>query len=391
MGDSKDNSRVIWADWTRALACFLVMVVHSTEPFYLGSDGLCIMTHTDVWWCALFEGASRACVPLFVVISGYLLLPVRKPAKVFLGRRLKRIVIPFVFWSLMYAVFAGDFRDNISNLALNFNYSAGHLWFVYMIIGLYLLMPVISPWVDKASRKELLAYLVLCLLTGMLPYIRDIMSGSDIAVIYGPTGIPERAAYPLWGEASWNEYGMFYYFSGFIGYVLLGAFLRKFYDEGTKKFTSKIAVPSLITGFGICVYGFIHKADELSGGVFPLNKSLDGAVSMETALNYDTLGVALLTLGSISLLVRIINCGKFYRNIIKPVSQASYGMYLMHIFVLSAVSVWLGECPGTGGGLPGDATTPLRIALTATITYVVVAVAAIAIQKIPCIGKWVIG
>ena len=62
--------REIWLDFLRVTACFLVMIVHSTEPFYLGSDGGLILSATDAFWVALFEGLSRCCVPVFLPLYG---------------------------------------------------------------------------------------------------------------------------------------------------------------------------------------------------------------------------------------------------------------------------------------------------------------------------------
>ena len=67
--------REIWLDFLRVTACFLVMTVHSTEPFYLGGDGTLVLTSADAFWVSLFEGIARCCVPLFVMASGYLQLP----------------------------------------------------------------------------------------------------------------------------------------------------------------------------------------------------------------------------------------------------------------------------------------------------------------------------
>ena len=67
--------REIWLDFLRVTACFLVMTVHATEPFYLGGDGTLVLSPADAFWVSLFEGLARCCVPLFVIASGYLQLP----------------------------------------------------------------------------------------------------------------------------------------------------------------------------------------------------------------------------------------------------------------------------------------------------------------------------
>ena len=67
-------------------------------------------------------------------------------------------------------------------------------------------------------------------------------------------------------------------------------------------------------------------------------------------------------------------------------------MYLSHLLVLVAVSAWLRELLGLGDkGVLGIWTTPVQILSTALIAYVLVAVACILIQKIPKLGKIIMG
>ena len=194
----------------------LVMLTHATEPFYLGGEGSLILTQSDAVWVAVMDVFSRAAVVLFIIASSYLQFPLHYPTGEFLRRRALRILIPFFLWTLVYALVWGEPVQNFKDLLWNFNYAAGHLWFVYMLLGLYLLMPLLSPWAEKVSRKELQLYLGIWLFTTLIPFIRSGLGGLA-PVIYGPSGIPDVAKYPLWGEASWNAYGLFYYFSGIVG------------------------------------------------------------------------------------------------------------------------------------------------------------------------------
>ena len=91
-----DSKRIIWLDWLRVTACFLVMLTHSCEPFYLGGDGSLILTRTDAVWASFFDSLVRCCVALFVVASSYLQFPVHYPTGEFFRRRAVRILIPFV-------------------------------------------------------------------------------------------------------------------------------------------------------------------------------------------------------------------------------------------------------------------------------------------------------
>ena len=386
-----DNSREVWIDWLRVAACFMVFVVHSTEPFYLGGDGSLILTETDAFWASFFDSFVRSCVPLFIIASSYLQFPTHYPTMEFFRRRAVRILVPFLLWTVVYAFRWGEPVENFRNLLLNFNYAAGHLWFVYMLLGVYLLMPLLSPWAEKVEKKELQIYLGICLFTTMIPLIRDWAAGGATTVIYGPSGLPRQALFPLWGEASWNAYGTFYYFSGFIGYLLLGLYFRKFVGELSWKKTLGIAIPCYIAGFAISFGGFLRRVYETAEGTFPVGGLVENAVWWETTWCNDTIGVVLMAIAWILVFKKIKAEGRFYKNVLLPVSKASYGIYLMHLLILvpicGAFRNWLGS--GSEGVL-GFWTTPAEILLSAITAFIGTSLVSVLIRRIPKIGKYIV-
>ena len=384
--------REIWIDWLRIIACFGVMLTHSVEPFYLGGEGSLILTKADAFWVGFLNVLPRACVALFVVASSYLQFPLHYSAGEFFKRRAVRILIPFVIWSVVYALVWGEPVQNFKDLLLNFNYAAGHLWFVYMLIGLYLLMPLLSPWAEKVGKRELQVYLGIWLFTTVIPLIRQLVGGSA-PVIYGPSGIPNAALYPLWGEASWNAYGVFYYLSGFVGYMLLGLYFRKFVGELSWGRTMAFALPLFLGGFAICSGGFLSRVWADCGGSFPVEGPVGLAALWEGPWLNDTLGVALMTIAWILVLRKIGDSDSaFTRRVVVPVSQAGYGMYLSHLLLLGLVSGWIRGWLGLGAdGVLGVWTTPVQILLTAIISFVSVALICCLIRRFPKLGKWIVG
>lgn len=389
---TKYNDREVWVDWMRVLACFMVMVVHSTEPFYLGGDGGQILTRADMWWSAAFDSMVRMCVPLFIIASSYLQFPLRYSTGEFFKRRAVRVLVPFALWSVVYAFYWGEPVDNLKSLLLNFNYAAGHLWFVYMLVGVYFIMPLLSAWAREVGKRELQCYLALWLFTTMLPLLRDWVSTDALALTYGPTGIPRQALFPLWGEASWNTYGTFYYVSGFVGYMLLGLYFRRFAQVESWGRTLAKALPLYAVGFAITAGGFVHRVLASCGDTFPAATGLDKAVWWETTWNFDSTGVALMAIASIMMLRKVTASGTFYNKVLLPVSRASYGMYLIHMIVLASVSGMLRDAFGVGAdGTLGMWTTPVQIAGTALLSFVTVAVLAVVVQRIPRVGKYLMG
>ena len=383
--------RVIWLDWMRVAACLMVIVVHATEPFYLGGDGSLILTRTDAFWASFFDSLVRACVPLFVIASSYLQFPLHYSSEEFFRRRAVRILVPFILWTVVYALVWGSPVQNFKDLLLNFNYAAGHLWFVYMLVGVYLLMPLLSPWAERVGRTELRIYLGLCLFTTVIPLLRDWVFGAP-TVVYGVSGLPRQALFPLWGEASWNAYGVFYYLSGFVGYLLLGLYVRKFLGTWSWRKTLAVALPCFAAGFALSFGGFLRRVWLSSGGEFPVGGLVEKAVWWETTWCNDTLGVALMAIAWVLLFRKIQASGGFYRRVTLPLSRAGYGMYLSHLLVLVPICTWVRGWLGSGdAGILGFWTTPAEIVLSAVACFVVVGAGSIALQRIPKVGKFIMG
>lgn len=383
--------RVIWLDWMRVAACLMVIVVHATEPFYLGGDGSLILTRTDAFWASFFDSFVRACVPLFIIASSYLQFPLHYSSEEFFRRRAVRILVPFVLWTVVYALVWGSPVQNFKDLLLNFNYAAGHLWFVYMLVGVYLLMPLLSPWAERVGRTELRIYLGLWLFTTVIPLLRDWVFGAP-PVVYGVSGLPRQALFPLWGEASWNAYGVFYYLSGFVGYLLLGLYVRKFLGTWSWRKTLAVALPCFAAGFALSFGGFLRRVWLSSGGEFPVDGLVEKAVWWETTWCNDTLGVALMAIAWVLLFRKIQAAGGFYRRITLPLSRAGYGMYLSHLLVLVPICTWVRGWLGSGdAGILGFWTTPAEIVLSAVACFVVVGAGSIALQRIPKVGKFIMG
>lgn len=350
---TQNAPRVVFLDWLRAIACFMVMLVHSIEPFYLGGpDGTYIASLSDAFWVTFINSALRPAVPLFVLASSYLLFPIKTDTPTFFRRRFVRVLVPLLVWSLLYACVpmigqGGDVDviGNLKTLVFNFMMHSGHLWFVYMLIGVYLLMPLISPWAEKVSRNEERAFLCLWAFTTLIPLLR-------------PAAMALTGSSEVWGECPWNEFGTFYYVSGFIGYLVLGHYFRTHVGELSWKKTLAVAIPFWLAGYAVTFGGFWAVMPRELG--FPISAPYQTAVDMEITWNFSTFGVMMQTVAYFLILRKITASGRFYEKAVLPVSRLSYGVYLMHMFVLIPVFAWVNSW---------GIATPLVMILTAVITY----------------------
>ena len=104
--------RIVFLDYVRVFACFLVMLVHASENFYgaAGSTDMAgpqsfLQNEADRLWVSVYDGFSRMSVPLFMIVSAYLLAPMKKGQSCwqFYRKRFLRIMPPFVFFMVLYS------------------------------------------------------------------------------------------------------------------------------------------------------------------------------------------------------------------------------------------------------------------------------------------------
>ena len=154
-----------WPDRLRNLATVMVIGIHVAAPIAHG-EGSDFNGHW--WWAGNFwNSLTRPAVPLFVMLSGYLLLSKDYPLPDFLKKRFSRVIIPAVFWMLVYSFYGYMAKGTPSTIgeALR-NVVTGpvhyHMWFIYLIIGLYLVYPVLRAWVRTATNQEFLYFFIMC-------------------------------------------------------------------------------------------------------------------------------------------------------------------------------------------------------------------------------------
>ena len=180
---SKTGGTPLPVDLIRTIALILVLILHAAiEPDPIVAQ----MTQTSVWhwWTEnIYNSLARPSVPLFILLSGSLLLQPSKiePLSNFLKKRFKRIGLPFLFWGIAY--FAWRFFVNHEVLSLN-SIMQGiltgpyyHFWFLYMLIGLYLITPILRVIVAYSDRK-ILGFFILLWFLGVA--VAPLLSLSDI-------------------------------------------------------------------------------------------------------------------------------------------------------------------------------------------------------------------
>lgn len=146
-------------DLARVLAIGAVVLIHVVAPVVSGAHGA--EFSQPRWWLGnVIDSACRAAVPLFVMVSGALMLSAGRREQVgdFYRRRVQRIGLPLVFWSAAYLVLRTTVHgqslgpeDILRALANGSPYF--HLYFLFVIAGLYLVTPFLRLLVDHAPER----------------------------------------------------------------------------------------------------------------------------------------------------------------------------------------------------------------------------------------------
>ena len=327
---NQKNQHIVWLDVVRFIAMFTVVCCHCTDPFNF-YPGTAPNIGEIKLWGAIYGSVLRPCVPLFVMITGALLLPVRGDASTFYKKRIPRVFYPFLIWSVLYNLFpwitgllglnpqiildffpyAGEevMRQSFSvsleyilMIPFNFSILAVHMWYIYLLIGLYLYLPVFSAWVEKASERAKLMFLLAWGVTLLLPYYYQFVSNY------------------LWGTCSWNSFGMLYAFAGFNGYLLLGHYLKNL--EWSLKKTLTIGIPMFAVGYAVTFLGFRH--------ITALPEYTDEM--LELFFTYCSLNVVMMTIPVFMLAKKVKVNSERMKKALANLTVCGFGIYMIHYF-----------------------------------------------------------
>ena len=372
----KDNKRIIWLDFVKFIAISMMIAVHCT-------DNVTPTERSEAWynlWGSFYGSFMRPAIPLFVMVTGALLLPVKENISTFYTERLTRLVIPFIVWSVLYNLFPwitgllglsptiiNDFfawaepdqsfsgaLHNILMIPFNFSMLAVQMWYVYLLIGLYLYMPFFSAWVKQASVKEQKIFLTLWFISLFIPYLREYLTKD------------------LWGTCSWNEFGLLYYFAGFNGYLLLGYYIKNNDINFSWGKLAVIGIPSFIIGYCITFLGF-KSITAIPG---------QPAELVELFFTYCSPNVLLMTLPIFLVIKKNHFKSVTIRRFAINISTCTLGIWMSHYLFLGPCYMLVEFLP-LHTMLKMIVCTILLLSITWGFVYV--------IRKSGKIGKWIMG
>ncbi|WP_353052241.1 acyltransferase family protein [Serratia marcescens] len=276
----------------RALACFAVILIHAS-----------IIYSPTEWWANNFYGViPRFAVPFFFMISGVLLINKSYTPLMFFTKRLPRVVLPLIAWSIIYYIWKQDDYKSIANFSKQFVTFPiyYHLWFLYSMIGVYLSAIVLIPFYNNSSHAEKLCFLALWITTNFLyPTAMGISeSKNNLIDIYN-----------------------LHVFYGMSGWFFLGAYLRDIKKPSCKIKTAHALVIFISIVLMLTLTYWSSKRMSPSGIPFEISEIFRGLNSPLT-LTY-----------SVSLFMLLLNIRNNKLSTI--IARNSLGIYCLHIIVLS--------------------------------------------------------
>ena len=392
---------IVWLDVMRLVAILMVVICHCTDPLNASAEA---RSNPDIgFWGAVWGAAVRACVPLFVMITGALLLPVRQEAGAFYKKRIPRVLWPFLIWSVLFnlapwfiqwvggssalvtdffpyapdpSASLSDALRDVAMIPLAFTVYATPMWYIYLLVGLYLYMPIFSAWVTAASDKSKRLFLYLWGISLLLPYATYFISPN------------------LLGVCSWNGFGTFYYFAGFNGYLLLGHYLK----EGGNGNALKIFWPfsgsskddrltndwSVWKTFLICAVMFaIGYYVTYTGFSTTAANPNATETEMELYFTFCSPNVLLMTLAMFLMLQKVVINTPVIVKALANMTQCGFGIYMVHYFVVGPFFLLIG---------PSEIPIPLQVPLMAVCIFLCSwAFTALLYKLMPHKAKYIMG
>lgn len=333
-----------WADRLRNLATLLVILIHAS--------GTVAQEHHECdslfWWSGnLWASLARPSVPLFVMLSGFLLLGKEYPLGDFLKKRFGRVVVPALFWMVIYSYYNYRARGIPATIAEGIQGIVErpvhyHLWFIYLIVGLYMVYPVLRPWARSAKEQDYW-YFFACVVLGTWVYkVLSVFFGIHIGIYF---------------ELFTNNCGYFV-----LGYYLgnkeVGGGRSEIEDEGpmpwrlSERGIRVLAIGLIVLGTAITAVG-TWWASKAQGGTFH-------------PFFYDYLSpnVGMAAIGWF-LLARWSWHKLPLLDVEKQLAAASFGIYFVHVLVMDWWSVsgyWQTKTHPAAG-------IPIVVGLTALMSF----------------------
>ena len=309
-------------DRLRLLACFGVVMLHSSYGSGIG----------DLALNAIF----RFSVPVFVIISGYFLLPPRFSN---IWYKVYHLFVKMVLCSGVYLLYSLSTGNALPRQPLVYLLTEPiHLWYLYATMGLYLLTPALAPFVRSADAKEYRYALAVCFVLGScIVTLMRLEWCPLLAEIVDKSKLPDML--------------------GFTGLFLLGGYFRKF-GIGQRRFWLPLWLISTAVSIAVS------------------NTALAGAL-----LSFLSPNVVLSSCACFAVFMTLPDVSERFRPFLRRASECTMGVYLFHSLLKRLIPPVIGLSQQILGGAAAMMLQGIfRFTVTITVVWL--------LRKIPFVKKW---
>lgn len=304
MNDKKSYN--LSADLIRVIAIIGVVIIHTANAVYGRPD---FFGGISWWFAIILNSASRASIPLFILVSGYFILAKKESFKKTLSRTVNRLIIPLLFWFLIYTLW------NFGNPTfeyLNFNLfyklltvNVFYLYFFIILIGLYITSPFIKKYLLNNKRWSN-RNLTVVLLTGgsifyFVQYFFSLCTPANSLI----------------------------YFLPFAGLFVAG------YTIGNKRLSNlTLPILGLTTSLAVTIIGaYFYYSLSFQGNNLLSDR---GCLAFYTD-SFLSINVVIMSISAYALLMNFNFknlIGDKAKKLIYSIARNSMGIYILHIFIL---------------------------------------------------------
>ena len=290
----------LWADVVRVLATYFVVIIHTTS----------FSTPSASLFQYISFAISKTAIPLFLMLTGALLLSKKESLTVFYKKRFARIILPWVTWSTVYffvlSLNTPSFSFTLPHILKGIETTMLGYWYVPMILCIYVLIPFLRIFIQAAKTRDIL---ILCILwffaLSVLPFFHN------------------TQAFPLSSENSLVKQVCMY-----MGYVLIGYICTKI---PLKKTFRKNAS-------GLFVVGFITT-------LLLTALATTNTINL-TYYDYISPSIVITSTGLFALLFHLFRNKHVPDKVhifLRSLSAVTYGIFLLHVIMIKLISIYLPE------------------------------------------------
>lgn len=298
MSCSEKNKRLVYIDLIKIIAIIGVIFIHVSADYWYKTP-----ISSNRWEAMNFWNAIGRCgVDIFVMCSGVLFLSKKEVAyKDLFKKYIPRLLIAFIVWTFVYSIIKADFNIQQSFLSLKQGLPRAHLWFLIMIMGLYLVLPIIRIFIKNADKKDIEYFLILFfIIQSVLPFLQEFECFNWIKNYY-------KHLHPAM-------------ITGYVGYLVLGYYLDKY------KLSNKNKTILVILGI-ISIISTI---------VLNLNEARE--VAKPTTAFFDNLYINIALYSTSVFIIVKEFCDKIKFNeaskkIVSKMGRLVFGVYLIHMIL----------------------------------------------------------